>query len=142
MPVVSITRLRVRSWRFLPLFFLRTFQAARQAATSEGNLAVALLRDRGNTFWTATSWSNEAAVKIFMHSGVHGPVMRKLLEWCNEAALVHWAQESKDLPSWEQAYTRIQQEGRRSKVNHPSAAHTAYAIVKPTTGRTRELRLK
>jgi hypothetical protein len=132
----------VRSWRFLPLFFLRTFQAARQAAMSEGNLGVALLRDRGNTFWTATSWSNEASVKTFMHSGVHGPVMRKLLDWCNEAALVHWAQESKDLPSWEQAYTRIQQEGRRSKVNYPSAAHTAHAIVKPTMGRTRELRLK
>lgn len=54
MPVVSITRLRVRSWRFLPLFFLRTFQAARQAAISEGNVAVAMLRDRENTFWTAT----------------------------------------------------------------------------------------
>lgn len=142
MPVVSITRLRVRSWRFLPLFFLRTFQAARQAATSEGNLAVALLWDRQTTFWTGTSWSSEASIKRFMHSGVHGQVMRKLLDWCDEAALVHWTQESADLPSWEEAHTRIQQNGRRSKVNHPSAAHTAYEIVKPTSGRTRDLRLK
>jgi heme-degrading monooxygenase HmoA len=142
MPVVSITRLRVRSWRFLPVFFLRTVQAARQAATSEGNLAVAMLRDRGNTFWTATSWSSEAAVKTFMRSGVHGPVMRKMLEWCDEAALVHWSQEGGDLPRWEQAHMRIQDEGRRSKVNHPSAAHAAFVIVKPTLGRGRELRLK
>jgi heme-degrading monooxygenase HmoA len=142
MPVVSITRLRVRSWRFLPVFLLRTVQTARQATTSEGNLGVAMLRDRGNTFWTATSWSSEAAIKMFMRSGVHGPVMRNLLEWCDEAALVHWLQEGPDLPLWEQAHTRIQHEGRRSKVNHPSAAHTAYVIVKPMLGRTRELRLK
>lgn len=142
MPVVSITRLRVRSWRFLPLFYLRTLQAARQAATSEGNVAVAMLRDRENTFWTATTWSSEASVTTFMRSGVHGPVMRKLRDWCDEAALVRWTQESVDLPPWEQAHTRLQQEGRRSKVNHPSAAHTAYVIVTPTLGRTRELRLK
>jgi uncharacterized protein DUF3291 len=142
MPVVSITRLRVRSWGLLPVFFLRTWQAARQAVTSEGNLTVALLRDRQKTFWTATCWSSEASMKTFMHSGVHGPVMRKLLEWCDEAALVHWTQDSAELPSWEQAHTRIQQEGRRSKVNYPSAAQTAYEIVKPTISRTRELRLK
>jgi len=142
MPVVSITRLRVRSWRFMPVFLLRTFQSARQAATSDGNLAVAMLRDRGHTFWTATSWSSEASIKSFMRSGVHGPVMRKLLDWCNEAALVHWTQESQDLPPWDEAHTRIQQEGRRSKVNHASAAHDVFLIAKPTLGRTRELRLK
>src|SRR5438477_4676847 len=120
MPVISITGLRVRSWRILPLFFLRVFQTARQAAAAEGSLQVALLRDRKMTFWTGTSWSSEASIKTFMHAGVHGQVMRKLLDWCDEAALVHWTQETADLPSWEQAHARIQQEGRRSNVNHPS----------------------
>jgi hypothetical protein len=142
MPVISITRLRVRSWRILPLFFLRVYQTARQAAASEGNLKVALLRDRHMTFWTGTSWSSEVSMKAFMHAGVHGPVMRKLLDWCDEAALVHWTQESAALPSWDEAHARIQQEGRRSKVNHPSAAHTAYEIEKPTIGETRTLNLK
>ena len=142
MPVVSITRLRVRSWWLLPLFFLRTWQAARQAAVSEGNLGVALLRDRHVTFWTGTCWSSEGSMKAFMHAGVHGPVMRKLLDWCDEAALVHWTQEGADLPSWEQAHTRLQQDGRRSKVHHPSANHTAYEIASPVLGRTREVRLK
>jgi hypothetical protein len=52
MPVISITRLRVRSWRFLAPFALRTLMITRQSARAEGNLAVALLRDKGNTFWT------------------------------------------------------------------------------------------
>src|SRR4051794_38478998 len=90
MALISITRLRVRSWRFLPMFYLRSLQAARQATRAEGNVAVALLTDRNNAFWGATGWSREAAMKSYMISGVHGPVMKKLLNWCDEASLVHW----------------------------------------------------
>lgn len=52
MPLVSITRLRVRSWRFLPGFFLYALRSAREAAKAEGNLAARLLRDQHHTFWT------------------------------------------------------------------------------------------
>jgi hypothetical protein len=68
--------------------------------------------------------------------------MRSLLNWCDEAALVNWTQAGEELPSWEEPHKRIQQEGRPSKVNHPSAAQTAYAIPAPTVSRTRELRFK
>lgn len=78
----------------------------------------------------------------FMHAGTHGPVMRKLLEWCNEAALAHWSQDSVNLPTWEQAHHRLQQEGRRSKVNHPSPAHAAFIFLAPVTGVTRDRILK
>lgn len=131
MALISITRLRVRSIRFLPIFLLRAIQVNRQADSAEGQLKLALLRDRRMTFWTSTCWSSEAAMKAFMHAGVHGPVMRKLLEWCDEAALVHWTQDTTDLPSWEEAHARLQRDGRRSKVNHPSAAHVAYQIERP-----------
>jgi hypothetical protein len=140
MPLVSITRLRVRSWRFLPLFFIQALRSGRQAAKADGNLAARLLRERRNTFWTMTGWSSEAAMKTFMHAGVHGPAMRKLREWCDEASVVHWMQESNELPSWVEAHRRMQQEGRRSKVNHPSPAHTAYEIPLPST--TADLKLK
>jgi hypothetical protein len=140
MPLISMTRLHVRSWRFLPAFFVATLRTGRQAAAADGNLATRLLRERRNTFWTLTSWSSEAAMKAFMHSGPHGPVMRKLLHWCDEAAVGHWTQESTELPTWPQVHTRMQQEGRRSKVNHPSAAHTAFEIPPPSTNV--DLRLK
>jgi hypothetical protein len=142
MAFVSITRLRVRSWYYLPAFFVQTLRIARQAARADGNLGVKLLRDDRNVFWTGTSWSSEGSMKAFMHGKPHGPTMRSLLEWCDEAALVHWTQAGAELPSWEEAHRRIQQEGRPSKVNHPSAAHTAHTILAPTLRPRRELRFK
>jgi len=68
--------------------------------------------------------------------------MRKLLRWCDEATLVHWTQAGAELPSWVEAHERIQQEGRPSKVNHPSAAHMAHKFPAPTARRTGELRFK
>jgi hypothetical protein len=93
MPFVSITRLRVRSWWYLPAFLFRTQGIIRQAAKADGNLAVRLPRDRRNTFWTGTSWLSEDSMKAFMPAKPHGPAMRRLLEWCDEASVVHWRQE-------------------------------------------------
>jgi hypothetical protein len=142
MPLISITRLRVRSWFYLPAFFFDALRISKQAAAAEGNLASRLLRDRGNTFWTATSWSSQAAMKAFMLAKPHGPAMRKLMKWCDEASLVHWDQADGDLPSWEEAHRRLEQEGRISKVRHPSPAHIAHKYPVPTSSRTGELRLK
>lgn len=125
---VSITRLRVRSRRFLVPFIIQALRAARQARKAEGCLSVTLLRDRRNTFWTRTVWTSEAAVHAYMLSGVHRQVMRKLLEWCDEAAVVRWTQDSSDAPSWPEAHGRLQEQGRASKVNHPSEDQTAYRI--------------
>jgi hypothetical protein len=115
---------------------------ARQAKRADGNIAVRVLSDRQNAFWTATGWSSENAMKSFMRATPHGPVMRKLLEWCDEAALVHWEQPTSELPSWQEAHVRIQNQGRSSKVNHPSPAQTAFAIPSPAPPQNRELRFK
>jgi hypothetical protein len=133
--VVSITRLRVRLWRYLAPFLYSSIRCAWQARRSEGNLRVSLLRDRDRTFWTRTLWASEAAMKSFMMTGPHRVAMRRLLEWCDEAALVHWEQESEQLPDWQEAHRRLQAEGRRSKVNHPSAAHQSFQIRPLQTGR-------
>jgi Domain of unknown function (DUF3291) len=142
MSVVSVTRLRVRSWAYFPAFVFASMRIARQARKADGNLAVKVLKDRRNAFWTTTSWSSEASMKAFMLAKPHGPAMRKLLEWCDEAALVHWTQPGAELPSWEEAHRRILREGRPSKVNHPSAAHTAHAIPAPVVRQTSEARFK
>jgi len=107
MPLVAITRLRARSWLYLPMFFVQALRSARQAARTEGNLATRLLRDRRNTFWTTTVWRTDAPMKAFMLSGVHRRVMLKLPLWCDEAAVVHWRQESSEPPTWAEGYSRL-----------------------------------
>lgn len=124
------------------MFFLYALRSARQAARAEGNLAAKLLRDDRNTFWTATLWTDDAAMKSFMLAGIHRRAMPKLLNWCDEAALVHWTQESNELPNWTDACARLEREGRRSKVNHPSPVHTAHKFPEPRVQTTSEFRMK
>jgi len=142
MPFVSITRLRVRSWRSLPSFFIQTFRLARQAKVAPGNLAVSILRDAHLAFWTRTVWSEEAAMRSFMLSGAHRGVMPRLLEWCDEAAVAHWTQDAREPPSWPESHRRLEQQGRRSKVNHPSDAQLRFEIPEPRTTSGSELKFK
>jgi Domain of unknown function (DUF3291) len=115
MPLVSITRLRVRSWRFFVPSIHFSIRSSPQAKAADGNLAMSLLSDANNVFSTRTLWTTEESMKSFMLSGAHRQAMRRLLEWCDEAALVDWAQESGEEPGWQEAHRRLQQEGRRSR---------------------------
>ena len=142
MPIVSVTRLRVRSWMYLPAFLVRSLRIGGQAKRARGNLAVKVLNDRRKTFWTCTSWESEAAMRAFMLAPPHGPAMRRLLEWCDEAALVHWPQEGPDLPSWAEAHERMQKDGRPSKVNHPSEDQKRFIIAAPRNDGHGEVRMK
>lgn len=142
MPIISVTRLRVRSWRYLPAFLITSLRTGGQAKKAPGNLAVKILQDRRKTFWTCTAWESEADIRAFMLAPPHGPVMRKLLDWCDEAALVRWSQPGSELPAWDVAHLRMQREGRTSKVNHPSEAHRKFEIAPPPAHPRSEVRLK
>lgn len=142
MSCVSITRLRVRSWRCLPAFFVYTLRSAWEARRAPGIEAATLLKDHGRTYWTRTVWTDEAAMKRFMASGGHRRAMPKLRELCDEAAVARWTQEGATPPDWSEAHRRMQHEGRASKVNHPSDAHTAYRIPAPQLRPYREITLK
>ena len=131
MPLISVTRLRVRSFRYMPGFLWYTLRSNRQAKRADGNLGVGLLNDAHSTFWTRTAWVDESAMRAFMLAPPHSIAMVKLLDWCDEAYLVHWTQESAELPDWREAHRRLVAEGRRSKVRHPSPAHEAFQIPPP-----------
>src|ERR1700728_1142671 len=139
---VSLTRLRVRSWRYFPFFFVQAMRSTRQAKSAEGVLFVSVLSEARNTFWTRTVWNEEQSMKRFMLSGPHGRVMRRLMEWCDEAAVAHWTQEFPEPPSWEEAHRKLQELGRLSKVNHPSEAQRKNRFPPPRIQSVRELRFK
>jgi heme-degrading monooxygenase HmoA len=135
MTFISVTRLRVRSWRYLPQFVWQALKTGRQAERAAGFQGGTLLREARNTFWTVTAWEDEAAMRAYRNAGAHRLVMPKLLEWCDEAAVAHWTQTQANLPDWQEAHRRMQQEGRPSKVKHPSAAQEAKQIAAPRPGR-------
>ena len=131
MPFVSVTRLRVRSMRFLPFFFLNALRSQRQVKASPGFLSGALLPDRGWAFWTMTAWDCAESMRRFMSSGAHKAAMPGLLEWCDEASAVHWEQAEGALPTWVEADRRMRAEGRASKVRYPSPQHATLSYEAP-----------
>ncbi len=67
MVFVSLTRLRIRSIRFVPLFAFHTFRSLRQVSKSPGFQSGSLLADRSWTFWTLTAMGHAGE-----HAGLHG----------------------------------------------------------------------
>src|SRR5258708_5249034 len=131
MPFVSVTRLHLRSWRYVPGTLWHALRSSRQAKSAPGNLNVALLAEPSRAFWTCTVWQDEAAMRAFMVSGAHRKAMARLPDWCDEAAVAHWRQDTPELPSWPEVHRRIQSEGRRSKVKHPSEAQQRFEVPAP-----------
>jgi quinol monooxygenase YgiN len=91
MTVLAVTRLSVRSLRFLPGFIWHAVRSERQARNAQGCVATDVRREKLLVFWTRTAWRDEAAMRAYMTSGAHKKVMPKLRHWCNEASLVHWS---------------------------------------------------
>jgi hypothetical protein len=135
MPFVSVTRLRVRALRFVPAFIVYALRSSQQARTSTGFLGGALMRDNWKAFWTVTVWRDAKAMEVYRISGIHRVAMGKLLNWCDEASVAHWTQDSADVPGWPEAWNRMVTAGRASKVNHPSEAHLAFRVPEPRPGR-------
>ena len=135
MVFVSITRLRIRSLRFMPQFIVNAVLTTKQVKRAEGFLAGSLLPDRKLTFWTMTLWHDQDAMRRYITSGTHIKAMPKLLRWCDEASIVHWLQDNAEVPNWLEADRRMRVEGRPSKVHKPSADHLGLTFSVPRTDR-------
>jgi hypothetical protein len=137
---ISLTRLRIRSIRFMPLFALHTLLSLRQVRKAAGFQGGALLPDRSRTFWTMTAWDSQDSMRAFMTTGSHKTAMPRLLHWCDEASVAHWVQPETVLPSWTEADKRMRESGRASKVLHPSQQHANLSYREPRTTRSAPIR--
>ena len=140
MPFISVTRLRLRSVRFLPPFLLYFLRIRRQVRSAPGFRGGSILADRACTFWTLTSWDRQEHMRAFMTAAPHLPAMSRLIDWCDEAAVVHWDQPGEALPSWEEADRRLRENGRPSKVRHPSPLHASLDFRPPRVVASQALR--
>ncbi len=128
MVFVSLTRLRLRSVRFVPGFMLHASRSTRQIKQAAGFQAGAVLADRQWTFWTISAWDSGESMRRYMTTGGHKQAMPKLIEWCDEASVAHWEQDEATLPTWIEADQRMRSMGRISKVRYPSPQHAELAV--------------
>ena len=123
MPLVSVTRLRLRSIRYLLPFAFRASAVGKQALGTSGCHGVLTRKTRGLAFWTLTMWDDEESMRSFLSNSPHRETMSKLSPWCDEASVAHWIQEGAALPDWGTATQRLLGSGRLLRLAHPSAAH-------------------
>ena len=131
MPVVSITRARIRRFWSYPAFAAAAFSSLQQAQMAEGFLGGSLLPDRRRTFWTMTVWTDEVAMRAYILSGPHSGAMPKFTVWCDEASVVHWTQTAATSPFWAEAVERMRRDGRPSKLRRPSVQHQNMTYPEP-----------
>jgi hypothetical protein len=130
MPFVSLTRLHVRAWYYVPAFLIHAARSSRQAQESAGYLRGALSADPAHlTSWTVTFWTDEAAMRAYRTAEPHRSAMTRLPKWCDEASVAHREQVTDEIPTAAEALQFMQQHGRASKVRYPSAGHAAGLTV-------------
>jgi heme-degrading monooxygenase HmoA len=127
MSIASVTRLRLRSIRYLIPFLYRAHVSGRQAAQSAGCAGLWTRKTRGLAFWTLTVWDDEKALRAYVATSPHREAIPRLAVWCDEAAVAHWVQSSDGAPDWRSATQRLAESGRLLRVKHPSAAQAAGA---------------
>lgn len=131
MAFVSVTRLRLRSVRFLPGLMLHSARAVRQIERAPGFRGGALLADRSWAFWTVTAWDGEDSMRSSLNGGPHRAAMPRVSGWCDEASVVSWHQPDEGLPTWDEADARMRREGRPTPLRHPSPRHGALTYRGP-----------
>ncbi len=129
MPVVPVTRLRLRSWRFLLPFFRHASRSLRQARAAPGNLFAEVRKSRGLAFCSASVWRDEPALSSDYRSGARQRAMPKLRPWCDQAVTVRFEQDGDTLPGCEELARRLATDGRLFPLLHPSREQREGRVV-------------
>jgi hypothetical protein len=133
MPITSITRLRIRHWRYLPAFALHTLRSRRQIVRSKGFLGGYLGGGPEMAAWTVTVWQDLESMREYRKTGSHLKAMPKLLDWCDEASVATILDSQSTPLSPEEASLLLSAQGRISKVRNPSPAHASGEICPDRT---------
>jgi hypothetical protein len=123
MPVIVITRLRLRDPAFFDDFFASAVAVVEQAQGTDGNLGADVLAEANNTYWTRTAWQGRAEMDSFVGSQPHLSTMDHIDDWCDEATFVDWEQPAAGSLDWQEGYRRLVADGQAATLTHATDAH-------------------
>jgi hypothetical protein len=90
MPVIVVTRLRLRDAALLDEFFTHAVAVMEQATHSEGNLGADALAEAHDVWWSVTAWQDRNHMKAFVDNEPHLSTASLLDHLCDEATFVDW----------------------------------------------------
>jgi heme-degrading monooxygenase HmoA len=131
MPVVVVTRLRLKTPAVFDEFFAAAVAVVEQAQGSAGNLGADVLAEAHNTYWTRTAWQDRESMNGFVGSQPHLQTMSRIDGWCDEATFVDWEQTSAELPAWLDGYRRLVARGQSASLTSATVAHSTRDFPAP-----------
>ena len=131
MPIIVVTRLRLRDPALLDEFFTAAVAATEQAQRSAGNLGVDALADADNAWWSVSSWAGRRPMQAFVDAEPHAGISKRLDHFCDEATFVDWEQDSPALPDWQTSWRHLTADGKVAPLTHPSDANQTRAFPPP-----------
>ena len=131
MPVIVVTRLRLRDPALLDEFFTDAVAAIEQAMKSEGNLGADALADANNAWWSVSAWQERGLMRAYVDSEPHLSIRARLDHYCDEATFVDWEQPSADLPDWQTSWRHLTADGQAAELTHATAANQSLDFPPP-----------
>lgn len=131
MPVIVVTRLRLKSPAVLDEFFTDAVAAIEQAQQAAGNLGVDALADAGNVWWSVSAWQERGQMRAFVRGQPHLSITARLDRFCDEATFVDWEQDGPELPDWQTSWRHLVADGYAAELTNPSASNQTRAFPPP-----------
>lgn len=131
MPIMVVTRLRLRDPKLLDEFFTAAVACLEQSKRAAGSLGGDVFADANDTWWTVSAWNQRASIDEFINAEPHLGTELRMGDWCDEATFVDWEQDSADLPDWQVSYRHLIAEGRSAELSHASPGNDSRAFSPP-----------
>ena len=131
MPIIAVTRLRLRDPSLLDEFFTHAAAVLEQAIKSEGNLGADALAEAHDAWWSVTAWQQRAHMQAYVNAEPHLSTEALLDHLCDEATFVDWEQSSPDLPDWQNSWRQLVADGQSAPLTNPSEANQTRAFPAP-----------
>ena len=131
MPVIAVTRLRLRDPSLLDEFFTHAAAVLEQAMKSDGNLGADALAEAHDAWWSVTVWQQRSQMRAFVNAEPHLSIEALLDHLCDEATFVDWEQAGPELPDWQTSWRHLVADGQSATLTNPSEANQSRVFPAP-----------